>query len=247
MLVASLTFAKVAVAQTFDATSSSSQSSASTGGMSLIMTSASVREDRGLIIGAGGYDTASSAPVFDSAAEAKLLRPLVLRVGVDYSGDQRRMRPSVGARLQLLRQEAHGVDASLTSLFKTEGFDETEGEIETTFAIGRRFESVYALANAAYGQDPEGNERDAELRLAGYHGQGRLVWGIEARGRSAIGQQHAMSSATEPRLDATVWPLALVSFGSLAFFGEAGPSAVRFEGRPMSWGVASVAGVASVF
>jgi hypothetical protein len=157
------------------------------------------------------------------------------------------MRPSVGARVQLLRQERYGVDCSLSSSFKTEGFDEMEGEIETILAVGRRIGRYYLLGNLAYGQDPEGNERDGELRFSVLRQQGRAVLGLEARGRSAIGPQHAPNSAVEPRVDLVSGPIAMVSLGSLVLFAEVGPSALKLQGSGMRWGVASVGGVGSVF
>jgi hypothetical protein len=157
------------------------------------------------------------------------------------------MRPSVGARLQILRQEAHGIDGSLSSFFKTEGFDEAEGEIESTIAIGHRFDRFYLLGNIAYGQDPEGNERDGELRASILHQTGRMVLGVESRARSAIGTQRGMHSNVEPRFDAMIGPTAMVSFGTLVAFAELGPSAVRLPAADTKWGIASVAGLASIF
>ena len=157
------------------------------------------------------------------------------------------MRPSVGGRLQLLRQGAHGVDGSLSSFFKSEGFNEMEGEIETAIAIGRRFDKYYLLGNLAYGQDPEGNERDGELRFSAMRQAGRAALGLEVRGRSAIGPQRAPNSAVEPRLDAVGGPIAMVSVGSFVLFAEAGPSAFKLQGGGTRWGIASLGGVGSVF
>jgi hypothetical protein len=157
------------------------------------------------------------------------------------------MRPSVGARVQLLRQGAHGVDGSLSSFFKTEGFDEAEGEIETTFALGHRFKQVYLLGNVAYGQDPEGNERDGELRAAVLRGQGSGVWGFEARGRSAIGVQHSTNSAVEPRRDFVGGAVGMLAVSSFVLFAEVGPSAFKLQNTDLRWGLASVGGVCAVF
>jgi hypothetical protein len=121
------------------------------------------------------------------------------------------------------------------------------GEIESTIAIGHRFDHAYVLGNVAYGQDPEGNERDGEIRASVLHEAGRLVLGVESRARSAIGAQHGMNSALEPRFDALVGPTALLAIGTFVGFAEVGPSAVRLPGADMTCGVASVAGLASVF
>ena len=223
------------------------QQAAGSGALSPLVLSADLVPERALVLGSGGYDTARKGALFDSAAEVRVWGPIALRAGVTYSDDTRRMRPSVGARVQLLRQGAHGVDGTLTTAYKSEGFNEVEGEIETTFAVGRRFNRLYVLGNVAYGQDPEGNERDGELRVSALRLQRIGVWGLEARGRTAIGPQHGTNSAVEPRADAVGGLVGALSLGSFAFYAEVGPSALRLPGSDFRWGVASWAGVATIF
>jgi hypothetical protein len=247
---ASLCFATTALAQQTDVEPNPNASVsrvAEVGGLSPLLLNAALVADRGLAMSDGGYDTARSGALFDSAVEARIWGPVALRAVVTYSDDTRRMRPALGARVQCLRQVAHGIDGSLSSSFKTEGFDETEGEIETTVAIGRRFGSSYMLANVTYGQDPEGNERDGELRASWYHNQGRLVWGAEARVRSAIGQQHGTHSDVEPTFDAIGGPIAMASVGAFVLFAEVGPSAVKLRGADARLGLASLGGVGTAF
>jgi hypothetical protein len=236
-----------ASAQQTDLEPSSSLGVARTGELSPMLLSAKVGDARALALGDGGFDTARRGGLFDSAAEAHVWGPIALRGGATYSDDTRRMRPSIGVRVGLLHQERSGVDASLSSFFKTEGFDETEGEIETTFAVGHRFEHTYLLGNLAYGQDPEGNERDGEIRASVLRSQGAFVFGLEGRGRSAIGPQHGMSSAVEPRLDLNAGAIGMVSLGSFVLFAETGPSALRLAGSDMRWGVTSLAGLGAPF
>jgi hypothetical protein len=243
-------FGGVAFAEPADdesAPAASALEAARTGAASPLLLGAALGPQRALVIGSGGYDTARSGALFDSAAEVRLFGPVSLRAGVTYSDDTRRMRPSVGARVQLLRQAAHGVDGSLSSFFKTEGFDEAEGEIETTVAIGHRFEQVYVLGNLAYGQDPEGHERDGELRASVLRAHRRGVFGLEARGRSALGAQHGTNSALEPRLDFMGGAVASVTVSSFALFAELGPSAFKPQNADLRWGVASWGGVCAVF
>jgi hypothetical protein len=248
-LAVSLGVVSSAAAQTVDINTDKAPVSvaAGSGEMSPLLLSATLGTQGGLVLGDGGYDTAQHGAIFDSAVEVRIWGPLALRADVTYADDTQRMRPAVGARLQLLRQAAHGVDGSLSSFFKTEGFDETEGEIETTFAIGRRFDAVYLLGNVAYGQDPEGNERDGELRVSALRSQGRFVLGAEARARSAIGPQHGTHSAVEPRFDAVGGPIAMVELRPFVLFGGIGPSAVQLAGQAVRWGVASLGGVGTVF
>jgi hypothetical protein len=220
---------------------------ARTGAASPLLLAATLGSRPALVIGHGGYDTARSGALFDSAAEVRIWGPLAIRAGVAYSDDQRRMRPSVGARLQLMRQSAHGIDGTLSAFYKAEGLNEVEGEIETILALGRRFDAFYLLANLAYGQDPEGNERDGELRISALKPLGRGVLGLEARGRSAIGAAQSASAAREPRLDLASGGIGMVALGSFVLFAEVGPSAVRFQGSDARWGVASLGGLLALF
>src|SRR5262245_3846117 len=115
----------------------------------------------------GGYDGARAKPLVGLAAEARLFGPVALRAEVVYNGESSRStRPGVGLRAQLLRQAAHGLDGALSVFYRPEGFTEPEGEIETFVSLGRSFDRVSVVANLVYGQDPEGNERDGEVRAA---------------------------------------------------------------------------------
>jgi hypothetical protein len=75
-------------------------------------------------------------------------------------------------------------------LYKAEGFSEPEGELEALASFGHTFGAVRAVANVAYGQDPEGNERDGELALgAQLHPLASLFAGAVARYRDALGSR----------------------------------------------------------
>jgi hypothetical protein len=225
---------------------SSSVEAASSGAASPLLLNATVA-DGGLVISHGGYDTARGAALFDSAAEVRIWGPVSLRAGVTSSEDTRRMRPSAGARVQVLRQSAHGIDGTVSSIFRTEGFNEAEGEIETTLSLGRRFDRSYLLGNIAYGQDPDGKERDGEVRASLLRSQGVVLFGLETRGRSAIGAQHGTSSSLEPLRDVRAGAVAMVTVRSLVLFAEAGPSAFKLQGAEWRWGVASLGGICAIF
>ena len=197
--------------------------------------------------GSGGYDFARRGPLIDSAVEARVWGPFALRAQSTYSSDTTRMRPSVGGRVQVLRQEAHGIDGALTVFFKTEGFTEPEGEIETFISVGRRFGQLAVLANVVYGQDPEGNERDGEARFAAYRQSGRFLVGVDSRVRFAIGTPHGHAALTEPKFDVAAGPVATFATGPLALFAEAGPSAFQLNGSDLRAGVAALAGLGAAF
>ena len=197
--------------------------------------------------GSGGYDSLRASPLVDAAAEARIWGPIAVRAQTTYSADTRRMRPSLGGRAQLLRQEKHGVDGALTVFFKTEGFTETEGEIETFASFGRRFEQLSVMADLVYGQDPEGNERDGEIRAAAFHQHRWLADGIDSRARFALGAQHGRAATTEPVFDFQAGPVATAAAGPAAIFAEIGPSAFQMDHSPTHVGVAALVGLGAAY
>jgi hypothetical protein len=183
----------------------------------------------------------------DSAVEVEIWGPFAIRAQTTYSNDTDRMRPSIAGRVQLLRQERNGVDGALTVFFKTEGFTETEGEIETFASVGRRFEKLSLIGNLVYGQDPEGNERDGEVHAAAFHQTGRFILGLDSRVRFAIGTQHGRAATTEPKFDFVGGPVATVAAGPIGVFAEVGPSAFQLANDPMRFGIAAVAGLGAAY
>ena len=103
------------------------------------------------------------------------------------------------------------------------------------------------LGNLVYGQDPEGNERDGEVRLASLYAVGRWAVGVDSRLRFALGTQRSAAAQAEPRLDLLAGPIATATVGPIAMFAQAGPSAVKLSGRDTAVGVAALGGVGSVF
>jgi len=112
-----------------------------------------------------GYDSARGA-VMESYGEVTLWGPLALRGTAALGDGSHRIRPSVAGRVQILSQGRHGVDGALSIAYRAEGFTEAEGEIETVVALSRKIGGAMAIVNLAYGQDPEGRERDGEVRAA---------------------------------------------------------------------------------
>jgi hypothetical protein len=202
---------------------------------------------RAFASGSSGYDSARSGPMADVAVEVTLWGGIALRGGATYSQDQSRMRPSAGARVQFAHQDAHGIDGSLGVFYKAEGFTEAEGEIETFVSVGRRFGHWALVGNLVYGQDPEGNERDGELRTAAFRQMGRFAFGVDARVRSAIGTQLGKAATIEPKLDGMGGPLAIVTLGPIGVFAELGPSVVRMPEASARFGLAAFGGLVSAF
>lgn len=196
--------------------------------------------------GFGGYDAARSSFVGGAFAEVRVWGPFALRGGAEYSTTRKEMRPTIGGRLQLLRQGKHGIDGSLSIFYRPEGFTEPEGEIESFVSLGRRFGPIALFGNLVYGQDPEGNERDGEVRLASLYGVGRWAVGLDSRFRFALGPQRGPTASAEPRLDLLLGPVVAATVGSLAPFVHAGPSVLK-QTDGTSVGVAALAGVGSAF
>jgi hypothetical protein len=197
--------------------------------------------------GSGGYDSSRHGQLVDSAVEARIWGPFAIRAAATYSNDTNRMRPSVAGRVQLLKQEKQGVDGSLTVFFKTEGFTETEGEIETFASLGHRFERVSVMGDLVYGQDPEGNERDGEVHAAVFHQHRWLMYGLDSRVRFAIGTQHGHAATTEPVFDFLGGPVVAAANGPVAVFAQVGPSAFELDHSSIHVGVAGLVGVGAAY
>jgi hypothetical protein len=199
-----------------------------------------------LAFGFGGYDGARSSPIGGATAEVRVWGPFAIRGAAEYSSIRREARPTIGGRVQLLRQEQHGIDGSFSVFYRSEGFTEPEGEIESFISLGRRFDRISVLGNLVYGQDPEGNERDGEVRLASLYGVGRWAFGIDSRLRFALGAQRGAMAMAEPKFDLLAGPVAAATTGPIALFAQAGPSVLRVMNGTTA-GVAALAGVGSVF
>jgi len=208
---------------------------------------ARVGQTRAFAWGSGGYDSARKGAVADTAAEVQLWGPIALRGGATYSNETDRMRPSVGLRAQLLRQDRSGIDGALGVFYKAEGFTEAEGEIETFLSLGHVFERTAIMGNLVYGQDPEGNERDGEVRGSVLRRAGRFAFGVDTRARSALGTQRGTAAVKEPKYDATLGALGSVTVGGLVLFAEAGPNVVKMPQTTARTGAMAFAGLGSAF
>src|SRR5262249_6518629 len=195
--------------------------------------------------GSAGYDGARRAAVGQAFAEVQLWRQLALRGGGEYSDTSHRLRPTIGARLQIVSQQRQGVDGAISVFYRAEGFDEPEGEIETVVAVGRRFGNTALIANLAYGQDFEGNERDGELRLAALaRATNRVQLGVDARWRFDLGSQTAkLQASNEPTYDVDAGPVAALGVGPVALVAHAGASVVRRVGSDAVLGFIALAGL----
>jgi hypothetical protein len=193
----------------------------------------------------GGYDSARGSGLYEAAAEVRLWGPLSLRGGALYTqqGTQR-VRPSFGVRLQALHESRHGVDGSLGVFYRPEGLTEPGGEMEALFSAGTHLGATYLVGNLIYGQDPEGKERDGEVRIAALRPvASRLLLGLDGRLRFDLGTS---SAKREPTLDALVGPAATVLLGPVAVLVHAGASAFRLDAHS-AYGLFVLGGLGTAF
>lgn len=184
-----------------------------------------VDSQRGYMRALGGYDSARRSAQFDARADVTIWGPIAATVGAVYTRKSD-FRPTVGARVQALNQDDHFIDMSIGGYYKPEGFTELEGEVEFVLSFGRRFGQLSTFANVVYGQDPEGAERDGELRLAAlYEITTPLQVGLDTRLRFDLGSEpDKIAKEGGAKYDLVLGPTASYSFGALAAIAHAGLS-----------------------
>ncbi len=149
-------------------------------------------------------------------------------------------RPGIGAGIRWL----DGDTTSTAYLFyKTEGFTEPEGEIEALVSFEHMFGAVHAVANVAYGQDPEAAERDGELALAAYtEPRTGLFVGGTARYRDALG-----STKEAIARDGFVGPTATMTTGAFALSLNAGLAMTQMHMESAKLGPSATLSVGAAF
>jgi hypothetical protein len=212
-------------------------------GASLPLSIAASRHELAVVSGYGGYDGARNAGIMDVAAELRLYGPLYVRGGATYLSDTGTLKPTIGLELQFLQQTKHGISASLGVFYKPEGLDEPEGEVEAVLSLGRRFGRTTLLLNAAYGQDAELNESDAELRGAALVRVGRsLFTGFDARYRFAI----VSKMNGEPDWDVVAGPVMSYVVSGFTLSAQVGASALSIASATKT-GVIALGGLSRTF
>jgi hypothetical protein len=180
---------------------------------------------------AGGYDSERGTAIFEGTADVTLWGPIAARFGVDYgerAGSE--VRPSGGLRVQALKQEKHAIDMSIGAFYRPEGFTEAEGEIEGVVSFGRKIERWLLIANLVYGQDPEGHERDGEVRLGTlYEAIARVFVGIDTRARFDLGtEEEKLEKEGGAEFDMVLTPGIHYSPGWITLLANAGYRGVAY-------------------
>ena len=196
----------------------------------------------GFVVAATSLDGARDRAQLDALGEAHVYGPIRLIVRVaDVFRDT--ARPGIGAGVQVLDEARHGISSTAYLQYKTEGFTEPEGELELVLAFGRRFGPLRAAVDLAYGQDPEGNERDGELALAGH---AELVRGLFAGGVARY--RDALGSTKEAIVrDGFGGATATLAFGRFGVTAMAGVAMVELRDMPRQVGPAATLAIGAAF
>ncbi|HKA86891.1 MAG TPA: hypothetical protein VKE22_04460 [Haliangiales bacterium] len=178
-----------------------------------------------------GYDGAIENPRVSVSVEAGLLHGLAIAVGAESSTGGKgelTLRPLIALRLQVLEQEATGVDATAAVTYRQDRFELDGGFLQGTIALGRRFDRLSLVLNLSYGLDPEGDDREGEVCAAARVEVGSGIYlGVDGRYRHDLGstdpnRAERGRSESETLAGAT----AAYAHGSWALMLEAGMSRV---------------------
>jgi len=246
------TFALVARAQPVDeAPSHWNAGAAAQQGMLLpaLIAPGSARDSAAVTQFVAGYDSARESAVMSAVGDVAVLGPVDLRFGLTYTPEvaEGEVQPHFGLRLRFLDQAHHGVDAAALVLYRMERFTEDEGLIQGVFALGRRFGPLGIFANLAYGQDPEGDDREGEASLAAlYAVSSPLQVGLESHLRvDLFSDDPNRELRGDPTFELTAGPTAHYSIGPVALLAQAGVSAVEID--HVRVGVIALGGVGGAY
>lgn len=200
-----------------------------------------VMQDRGIVTSTLTYNGASKDTTLDFHGELTVWGPFRLVLRVDNTTDK--ARPGIGGAAQFLDETKHGVAASAYFTYKAEGFTEGEGELEALVAFGKQLGPLHGTLNLAYGQDPEGNERDGELSLASHvEVIDGLFTGVTMRYRDGLGS--TKEAVARDGFGGTSTTLAFDRFAVTAMVGVA---MVESQEADRTYGVAGTLAIGAGF
>lgn len=183
---------------------------------------------RGLVFVQWGYDGAARCGLYQLVAEAQLFGRLSLRAGGNYLGEGDTLRPDVGLRVDLLRQELQGLDLALVRVYEAKGFNSVRAATARV-ALSRAFGETRLIGNLGYGfglQDDEryGDFRHAVLRRVA----NRLTLGVDARLRIDL-ERDASEPAGEPAWEVVGGPLVAYTLDRYVVSATLGYSAMKYR------------------
>jgi hypothetical protein len=198
-------------------------------------------------MGWAGYDGAARAPLVSAMVAARLTGRLILAVTASNSSTSSAVRPGVAARLQVLQQGSHGIDGNLSLGYRRDLFSAEGGFFQAVLGAGRRMGATNVIANLAYGQDGEGDDRDGELRVAVLRSlTGRLQLGLDARyGQSLVSTDPNRAAHGTPSMTYIAGAVAAFTVGSWAMLLETGATGRRTQ--QLENGYLAMAGIGAGF
>jgi hypothetical protein len=231
-------------------------SAAETGAFAPYSLSAQVAPGRSWLSAVGGYDTSVQDYRARSSAESSVTRYLALRVDYEHGASTTTMdRVSLGARLQLLNQKAHGIDLGTGLFYQPHDF-RGEGNVVGGLMLGRRFGRVAVFGSALVGSDPEGDDQELDGRLGTLIRVNQtLQLGWDDRYRCVLSTDNKRIGTSTVDWELALLPNAVLTLGPMAVIGEAGFSALQqadFVGQPdqrrnLRTGLLAMAGAGAAF
>jgi len=211
---------------------------------------ARISDDRVTATTWAGYDGARRSPLLTASVEARLVGRLAITAGAGYTAEipgATGLRPQVGLRMQVLDQAKSGVDGGVALAYRQDRFTVEGGLIQGTVAVARRQGPVQLLGNLVYSGDPEGDDHEGELRLAGLvEARPGLLVGLDGRYSHDLFSTDPNRAARErPTSTLVVGPAASYARGSWAVMVETGFSQVRTSTTQS--GLTALAGVGASF
>ena len=181
----------------------------------------------------GGYDSAENTAVLRAIGDVQVIGPLDLRFGVTYTPDAPNgdVQPHFGLRVRALNQKSHGIDMALAVFYRMERFTDDEGLIQGLVSLGARFDRVGVFGHMSYGQDPEGDDREGDVAVAGlYRLSEPLQLGLETHVRFDLFSDDPKREARDDsEWDLIVGPTVNYSLGPVALIGQVGFRALETD------------------
>jgi hypothetical protein len=230
-----------------NATAPAAAAAAGVGAFQPFTTSARGDTQRALGFFQGGYDSARRGSVFQAAAEVQVWGRLSLRGGGSYLGPSGQMQPDVAIKVDVLRQELHGVDVAAVAGYEAQGFNLIPAVVARA-AIGRTLDRTRVTANVGYGIGTRAGERFGDLRMAAMQRLPRdLHLGLDSRFRIDL-ERDADEPAGEPEWELAAGPMVALPMGRFVLSAAGGATAIKVRLAPERHvGVYGLMGLGAVF
>jgi hypothetical protein len=178
-----------------------------------------------------GYNGARRAAIYEVAADAHVVGGLSVRAGYSSHDLWGHSSAMVGGRYQILRRERHWLDLSAGLFYLPQDIN-GEGLVMGSLLLGRNIGRLELFGSLSYGQDPEGDDHDAQVTVAGlYPLLPAVLVGIDARARGLVFSSDSKHQGlSEPVLDVAAGPLAHYVLGPFTLTGHLGMSGLAIEG-----------------